>query len=140
MTPKWAEAARARDDLILKTLALQPEWWGKRVEPRLLLEDGCLIWQGAVDPRYPLVALPEAIAGRVVMVKTHRVVYLHAHGEIPYGWTVNHRCERTRCCEIFHLEAVTQQQNMANASHLMNRGTSVDWVAKSEELVRAQWG
>ena len=139
--PKWAEAARARDEWILLTLSEVPDWWPTRIEPRLVREDGCLVWTGAVDGRYPLVALPDSIAGRGVIVKVHRVSYLREHGSIPYGWTVDHRCENTRCCDLAHLEAVSQAENMARAGHLMSRGSpGIDWVAKSEDLVRAHLG
>ena len=138
MTPRWAASARVRDDLILRTLREMPEWWPTRIEPRLVREDGCLVWTGAVDGRYAVVSLPDSIAGRGVIVKVHRVSYLREHGSIPYGWTVDHRCGNTRCCQISHLDACAQQINMARAGHLMSRGSpGIDWVARAEDLVRA---
>lgn len=34
----------------------------------------------------------------------HRHIYEQAHGPIPPGYEVNHKCKVRHCCEISHLE------------------------------------
>jgi hypothetical protein len=42
----------------------------------------------------------------------HRVAYQLYHGEIPDGKQVNHKCNKRKCCNPFHLYAGTSQENM----------------------------
>lgn len=120
--PKWAVAARARDELILRTLAEMPEWWDEHVEPRLEQRGPCILWSGATDSRYGVVALPRAIAGNTV-VKVHRASFLRTYGEIGMGLTLDHICMIRTCCNVGHLEVVTQQEQTRRAAALglMNR-------------------
>ncbi|WP_105133474.1 HNH endonuclease signature motif containing protein [Burkholderia sp. BE12] len=55
-------------------------------------ESGCLIWMGAITPRgYGEITL----GGRAQ--RAHRIAYQIAHGPIPPGMQVLHRCD-VRCC------------------------------------------
>lgn len=45
-------------------------------------------------------------------VKAHRVMFEHAHGEIPEGKIVRHTCDVPCCVNPDHLEAGTQQDNV----------------------------
>lgn len=47
--------------------------------------------------------------------RAHRVVWMAAHGPIPEGQEVRHRCDRPACIRLDHLELGTHAQNMADA-------------------------
>lgn len=67
---------------------------------------GCLVWRGVTD---------QCGYGRYgARKKAHRVAYEDAHGPIPKGMCVCHRCDNPRCCEIDHLFLGTQQDNTAD--------------------------
>jgi hypothetical protein len=79
-------------------------------------EHGCLIWPGATsDKGYALVAvrLPDGTRGNR---KLHRIVYEHLVGPIPPGLVIDHvhdrGCRSRACCNVEHLEPVTQQENV----------------------------
>jgi hypothetical protein len=42
----------------------------------------------------------------------HRISYIIAKGEIPFGFVIDHLCKNTRCVNPDHLEAVTQKTNI----------------------------
>ncbi|AIS95347.1 HNH endonuclease family protein [Burkholderia thailandensis MSMB59] len=44
----------------------------------------------------------------------HRFAYERAHGPIPAGLMVLHRCDNTRCCNVDHLFLGTHLDNMAD--------------------------
>lgn len=50
------------------------------------------------------------IHGRKVYV--HVLVWEEAHGALPPGWDVDHRCRRRSCANIVHLEGVTHRENV----------------------------
>lgn len=68
---------------------------------------GCHIWLGATAPTgYGRTWF------RKKTITTHRVAYLLAHGEIPDGMVVCHRCDVTSCCNPAHLFLGTQAENL----------------------------
>ena len=48
------------------------------------------------------------------MVRAHRLSYEWAHGEIPEGMQVDHRCHSRNCVRPDHLRLVTNAQNHQN--------------------------
>lgn len=49
--------------------------------------------------------------GRNTMVLAHRVAWWLAHGPIPDGLTIDHRCRNRRCCNPAHLRLLTNVEN-----------------------------
>lgn len=67
----------------------------------------CHIWQGQIDKiGY---ARRDVASGTVL---AHRQVYIAAHGPIPPGMDVHHRCEQTDCVRLDHLELWTRSQHI----------------------------
>ncbi|WP_282792068.1 HNH endonuclease signature motif containing protein [Streptomyces sp. CC224B] len=50
-------------------------------------------------------------------VKSHRYAYEQAHGPIPAGLEVDHRCRRRACVAPAHLEAVTHRENVLRSTN-----------------------
>src|SRR5229473_5269532 len=65
-------------------------------------ECGCWIFTGCPRMRYP------AISCEGVRYSTHRFAYELFIGAIPEGHDVHHTCERQRCCNPDHLQALTE--------------------------------
>ena len=47
-------------------------------------------------------------------IRSHRLSYLHHHGEIPEGLVVRHKCRNKHCVNPDHLEVGTQKENIAD--------------------------
>jgi hypothetical protein len=75
---------------------------------RCVLANGCLLWTG------PTYGVKEKY-GRINVIGkafyTHRIAYEAAHGPIPKGMTVDHRCQVKMCCNVDHLRLATKSQN-----------------------------
>lgn len=71
----------------------------------------CIIWYGARSSAgYGQVR----IKGKTVYV--HRLAYQEAHGEIPKGLVIRHKCDNPSCYNVDHLILGTQRQNMQDCS------------------------
>lgn len=83
---------------------------------------GCWHWTGACD-RYDK---PSGTHGRVridgVMQFAHRASFEAAHGPIPDGLIVRHRCDVPHCVNPDHLELGTRQDNVDD---MMDRGRGI---------------
>jgi hypothetical protein len=110
--PAWAEAAAARSARIIQTFEMVPHWYQDKILARLVeSETGCLLWTGPSNPSgYGTVSLPGRASAMV-----HRVAFLHQHGEIGFGLTIDHLCGEKLCANVEHLEAVTQRANTMRA-------------------------
>lgn len=77
--------------------------------------DGCWEWMGArTNAGHGTVNVG---GGR--FDRAHRVAWRLAHGEIPDGHVVRHRCDNARCVRPEHLELGTQRDNIHD---MMSRG------------------
>lgn len=68
---------------------------------------GCWLWMGSLDgKKYGMLQ----INGK--MKKTHRFSWEIAHGKIPKGIHVLHKCDTPTCCNPDHLFLGTNQDNV----------------------------
>jgi hypothetical protein len=98
---------------------------------------GCLLWEGGVNEHgYGTVS----VAGTQMLA--HRAAWLVAHGEIPAGMQVLHRCDTPACISPAHLFLGTHSDNMLDKAAkgrcaIPNfRGESHPTSKLSEEQVR----
>lgn len=83
-----------------------------RLPQRWVVEDRgyltpCHIWTGAAAANgYAHVRIDGAQVG------VHRLAFEEAHGRIPEGMEIDHRCFVTLCVNAEHLEAVTSAVNI----------------------------
>lgn len=94
----------------------------------------CRLWTMRKDrDGYGRVHVGKALWG------AHRWVWVLAHGAIPEGQVVRHRCARPTCINPLHLELGTQAENVqdrARDGHTA-RGTANGRAKLTEETVRA---
>ena len=75
---------------------------------RLDITTGCHVWEGATTDRgYGSFY----VDGR--RIGAHRFSFEREHGVIPYGLTIDHLCFNKRCVNPEHMEAVTNEENLA---------------------------
>lgn len=88
---------------------------------------GCWLWLGYTDSvGYGMICL-----GGKKGVRAHRLSYEMAHGPVPEGLDVLHRCDTRSCVNPDHLFAGTHAQNMED---MRKKGR----VAHGEGHVRAR--
>jgi len=61
--------------------------------------------------------------GRVVGTTAHRAAWVAAHGQIPYGLTVDHQCRTKRCVNPAHLRLLTNFENARRSLYDWPLGT-----------------
>ena len=107
----YTQARRGQELTPLKVKARAGTPIAERIALRVKLDEstGCILWQGAKTSKgYGSIQ----VRGREVAV--HRVAYEEAHGPIPDGMMVDHRCYSRSCVNTQHMRVVTRAQNGQN--------------------------
>ena len=59
--------------------------------------------------------------GPTIFKYAHRLAYENIAGPIPYGLTLDHLCRNPTCVNPWHLEAVSQRENVLRGNSPMAR-------------------
>lgn len=119
----------------LNSLDIARFWAKVRLAP-----NGCLEWTGSCSGgkgRKLYGQFTFNRDGRRAAANAHRIAWVLAHGPIPPGFSVCHRCDNGRCVDVAHLFLGTQTDNMRDASEkgrlslprARNRGIKADVIA-----------
>lgn len=86
--------------------------WLRLIERRAINPlTGCWVWSLYTDPEgYAYFSVAER------KFRAHRLAYETFIGPIPDGMVTDHLCENTSCINPWHLEPVTNEENMRRRS------------------------
>lgn len=114
---------------------MRPALIKKRFASKLRQDGECLAWTGCVD-RDGYGETGGALGER----KAHRTAWVLAHGPIPDGMSVLHRCDNPPCCAAAHLFLGTPKDNMRDR-HAKGRyatGPAHHWSSRPETVRRGE--
>jgi len=78
-----------------------------------IADNGCWLWTGAKTKGYGTFGLArKSGATKNLLVKAHRWAYEYCIGPIPEGLEPDHLCRNCACVNPWHLEPITQVQNV----------------------------
>ena len=104
----------------------------ERFWPRVDKSAACWLWTGTLNHYGYGVLKVGGRAGRVLT--THRIAFELAHGPIPDGMRVLHKCDVPRCVNPAHLYLGTAADNTRD---MMERGRH-GWVRHPESVARGE--
>lgn len=79
----------------------------QRIAAKTKSHGECLVWTGSKLPHgYGTIFYKGHVH------RAHRLVYELAHGEIPIGLVICHKCDNPSCVRLAHLELGTQRKNI----------------------------
>lgn len=109
----------------------EPRFW-----PKVEQTDGCWLWNGATDSSGygHLRVSPSSVA------KAHRVSYLLAHGELPDGTLVLHRCDNPPCVNPAHLFLGSNADNRRDCMAKGRVGGKVPGRLRDEAVLEIEAG
>jgi hypothetical protein len=117
---------------------MQIDWdsrFWRKVHPEALSR--CWLWHAAVNKHgYGRFRVRSPVDGKHALVLSHRHAYELAHGTIPEGMVVRHKCDVTACVNPDHLEVGTMAENQRDMSQ-RGRSTRGERSA-SAKLTEAQ--
>lgn len=99
---------------LAQELAIQLAY--ERLQQRIRSEDRgystpCLIWQGAITTAGYGTTGIRLPTGKHKTTYTHRLAWLVEKGPIPRSLQIDHLCKIRECCNVEHLDLVTQREN-----------------------------
>lgn len=113
---------------------LAERFWSKVVRAD---GDGCWVWSRARDTfGYGELYLGRHLdTGAKRIEKAHRIAWFLAHGDVPRGRQINHRCDNPPCVRLDHLRLGTA---LDNATDRMRRGRGRSPGAQGERNAHAK--
>ena len=98
-------------------------------------ESGCIEWVGHRHRGgHGMIMVGSKREGTKRMAYTHRVAWELAHGPIPVGMCVCHRCDNPPCCNPDHLFLGSQADNVAD---MIAKGRNRSKSPRGEDNKRA---
>lgn len=94
---------------------------------------GCWVWIGKRD-RDGYGNFSFSVGGRRMWWLAHRMAYEIARGPIPAGLTIDHLCFNKPCVNPWHLEPVTNEENIRRGIVAGLVRPLSPWVPSTEEL------
>lgn len=99
----------------------------RRFWARVRKDGDCLVWGGSTAGGYGTIRVNRRLE------RTHRFAWVLAHGPVPGGLHVLHRCDNRRCVNVSHLFLGTNADNIADR---VAKGRS--WRPRGERNGRAK--
>jgi len=85
----------------------------ERLADKFLVGDDCWDWIGSTyHDGYGIVCIGSIWDGNRTTRRAHRVIYELLKGPIPEGLVLDHLCRNRKCVRPYHLEPVTQEENL----------------------------